>query len=121
MKSKTLPITATMIVDGADATPSLRRTGTQVMAGSENAGVKGGLASDDHRTKRQLVKDRASKTVTWKVALPASEHEALQALRQELGEGGKIKKSLLLRIACQILLEQERDVVDGALAKLTAQ
>ncbi|MYN24830.1 hypothetical protein [Duganella levis] len=121
MKSETLPTSATRIVDGADATSSLRKTGTQVMAGSENAGIQRGLASDEHRTKRQPVRDRASKAVTWKVALPASEHVALQALRRELGDGAKIKKSLLLRTACQILLDHEREVVASALAKLSAQ
>lgn len=121
MKSKTLPTSAAVVVDGTDATPSLRKTGAQVLAGSGNAGVEGRPAPNEKLKKPKPARGKASKPVKWTVALPASEHEALQVLRDELGEGGKIKKSLLLRTACQILLDQEREVVAGALAKLSAQ
>jgi hypothetical protein len=63
------------------------------------------------------------KQITWTVSLPEPEYDAMQTLRLELGEssGGKIKKSMLVRAACRMLMAQDRAAIANELSKIDAQ
>ncbi|MYN42264.1 hypothetical protein GTP55_23255 [Duganella sp. FT109W] len=102
------------------ATSGRAKAGAQVMGGAEQAGKPTSNLKGRRRLLAGAARRKLARRLAWTVVFSADEYQALQALRRALraASGRKLGKSMLLRLACRLLLRQPRRVIDAELAAL---